>query len=378
VASTPLESELAAVTLEPEAEARLGIVTAAVEERRAERTLALGGEAMVPPGRSVVLSAPLAGLLGLPEGGRPPAAGMKAGKGQPIFTLKPILPPADRLQLARAIADIQASRIGAQGEVDAARAELEAAKVALARARDLLRDKAGSAREADDAAARLALAEAKLEAAEARRGFLAKLSIEEAADAGQALSIEAAFEGYLLEVHATSGEIVSQGEALVVLARDDVLWIRVPVHAGDLPEVDRAREALVSPLSTTAEGSRWKATPAMAPPAGDPRAATVDLFYEIENDASRTIRPGERLSVTVFLESEEESLVVPWSSVILDVHGGTWVYESLGKGGYRRRRVDVRLVSGDLAVLHAGPGPGTRVVTAGTAELFGTELGFSK
>jgi multidrug efflux pump subunit AcrA (membrane-fusion protein) len=104
----------------------------------------------------------------------------------------------------------------------------------------------------------------------------------------------------------------------------------------------------------------------------------VDVFYELENDAGRTLRPGERVSVTVFLRGEEESLVVPWAAVVIDIHGGAWVYESLGKGRYQRRRVEVRQVDGDSAVLHSGPRPGTLVVTAGAAELFGTELGFSK
>ena len=35
-------------------------------------------------------------------------------------------------------------------------------------------------------------------------------------------------------------------------------------------------------------------------------------------------------------------------------------------------------VVGDTAVLAYGPAPGTRVVTAGAAELWGTETGFTK
>jgi len=69
---------------------------------------------------------------------------------------------------------------------------------------------------------------------------------------------------------------------------------------------------------------------------------------------------------------------VPWSAVVFDIHGGTWVYERTGDRSYARRRVVVRYVAGDAAVLESGPPPGTAVVTAGAAELFGTETGFSK
>ena len=61
-----------------------------------------------------------------------------------------------------------------------------------------------------------------------------------------------------------------------------------------------------------------------------------------------------------------------------DIHGGSWVYESTAPQVYVRRRVQVRHVVGELAVLHSGPKPGTRVVTDGAAELFGAELGTGK
>ncbi len=69
---------------------------------------------------------------------------------------------------------------------------------------------------------------------------------------------------------------------------------------------------------------------------------------------------------------------MPWSAVIHDIHGGTWVYERTGERTFVRRRVVVRFVTGPTAVLEGGPEVGTRVVTAGAAELFGTETGFSK
>ena len=43
-----------------------------------------------------------------------------------------------------------------------------------------------------------------------------------------------------------------------------------------------------------------------------------------------------------------------------------------------RRRVQVSRVAGDQAVLATGPAVGSKIVTVGAAELFGTEVGFSK
>ena len=43
-----------------------------------------------------------------------------------------------------------------------------------------------------------------------------------------------------------------------------------------------------------------------------------------------------------------------------------------------RRPVEVRDVVDRVAVLARGPAPGTRIVTAGAAELFGTEFGPGK
>ena len=70
--------------------------------------------------------------------------------------------------------------------------------------------------------------------------------------------------------------------------------------------------------------------------------------------------------------------MIPWSAVVHDVHGGTWVYEQTAPHQFVRRRVEVLHVDRGVAVLGAGPPAGTSVVTAGVAELFGTEFGIGK
>jgi hypothetical protein len=75
------------------------------------------------------------------------------------------------------------------------------------------------------------------------------------------------------------------------------------------------------------------------------------------------------------LRTTEKGLVVPEAAVLYDMHGATWVYEDLGGNAYTRRRVEIARHVGDRAVVRRGIGEGAKVVTAGAAELFGTEFG---
>lgn len=74
----------------------------------------------------------------------------------------------------------------------------------------------------------------------------------------------------------------------------------------------------------------------------------------------------------------EQTLVVPYSSIVYDMYGGAWVYENTEPQKYVRRRVELLHVLDGLAVLSRGPTVGTKVVSAGVAELFGTEFGVGK
>jgi hypothetical protein len=103
---------------------------------------------------------------------------------------------------------------------------------------------------------------------------------------------------------------------------------------------------------------------------------SIDLLYELDN-AALLLRPGERVAVELRRKEDERALVVPWSSVVQDALGGQWVYVATVPFTYVRARVFVQRVEGELAVLEptSALDEGTRVVTAGAAELFGIEFG---
>jgi hypothetical protein len=67
--------------------------------------------------------------------------------------------------------------------------------------------------------------------------------------------------------------------------------------------------------------------------------------------------------------------VVPYSAVIYDLNGATWVYTNPEPLTYIRASITIDYIQLDTAVLTAGPNAGTQVVTVGAAELYGAETG---
>jgi hypothetical protein len=73
--------------------------------------------------------------------------------------------------------------------------------------------------------------------------------------------------------------------------------------------------------------------------------------------------------------------LVPYSAVLYDPKGGTWVYTVPQPLTYIRQKVvvaTVRGAGGTEAVLSEGPPAGTTIVSTGVIELYGAELGVGK
>jgi membrane fusion protein, heavy metal efflux system len=355
------ETELATVTLTPEAEKRLGIEVAKVERRVVPHVRVVGGEVVAPPGRALPVTAPLPGVVLAPPSGRVPGAGERVQRGQDLFRLAP-LPPAD----------LELQRDRAREELTAARARLEQARDAAERTRKLREIGAGSVKVEEEAKAQAAQAEAAVRSAQSRLQFLSATDLNDSARVASAIRVEAPRSGILMEVLVAPGSSVVAGASLAQVVSDDALWVRVPVYSGDVSSVNRTSPVTVTRLGEA--GTSWPATFVTAPPRADAASATADLTFALP-PGTRGLRPGERVMVTVALVTSEEALVVPWPSILYDIDGGTWIYVAPAPHVYSRRRVELRHVSGGLAVLGRGPEPGTLAVKAGAAELFGTEFG---
>lgn len=364
------EADIGAITLTEEAERRLGVKTEKVEKKAMPRARTLGGEAMVPNGARAVVAAPVSGTLAL--AGDAPRPGAVVEKGKPLFVLS--LTSAEKVRFAESKTALASARAEAEAAVARAKVEVEAAKITLERAERLATEQVGSTQQLDNARAQDKLARAGLAAAEARRNALAQIG----GDPGAApIAIDAPLAGVILSVHAQPGQVVPAGAPLVEIVETKPIWIRVPVYAGDLASIDRTKDALIEGLAEAAGEGPKAAKPVSGPPSASLASASVDLYYELSNERGE-VRPGQNVSVIVPLKSEVESLVVPWASVLHDIHAGTWVYERTGPRAYMRRRVHVRYVTGAFAVLASGPMPGKEVVTDGAAELFGAEFGVGK
>jgi len=351
------EGDLATVTLSTEAEARLGIRTAPVEFTAVTQSRTFGGEVVLPPDSTIIVSAPMAGTI---LGGSAPAAGEMVKKGQVVFRLLPLLPPE---RDARALA---------QKDLTDAETRVESSKTKLRRAEELLREKAGSVKQVEQAREELALAESALKAA---REKLERV-IRSPLSGDASIAVVSPQDGMIQKVHAGTGQNVAGSAALFEILDLRQVWVRVPVYAGDLSSIERRQPARVHNLGDSPGSPTLLARPIQAPPTANANASTVDLYYQLP--ALGPFRPGQKVGVTLTLAGSQESLLVAQSAIVRDVQGGEWVYESTAPQQYVRRRVEVRYVTGDQAVLARGPAAGTQVVVTGAAELFGTEFSGGK
>lgn len=351
------EAELTTVTLSQEAVNRLGLQTAEAKIERVSEVRTLGGEVVVPEGRTVAVTAPVAGTLVAVGDIRP---GARVTRGQPIFRLAPL------------VADERNQRIEAQRAVTEAQAQAQVARQRLERLEQLLTDGAASQRSVEEARAQEAVAAATLEASRERLQVASRNPV----GAQGEIAVAAPLAGVLQTLHATQGQTVAASAPLFEVAQVDMLWVRVPVYAGDVADIDAAQAVVVSGLREN--GPTRPARRVTAPPKADPSAASVDLFFEL-TESGTTFQPGERVTVQLPLVSASANgLVVPDSAIVYDVHGATWVYEDLGRNVYARRRVEVARTVADRAIISRGISQGTKVVTVATAELFGVEFGVGK
>jgi RND family efflux transporter MFP subunit len=352
------EAQLTTVTLTPDAERRLAIVTVAVEQRAVPRSRTVGGEIMAPSGTALGITAPVAGTL---QGAQAiPAAGSPVTRGQTLFRLIPIQPSE------------RDAAVDAQQAVDTSTARRDAASLKVARAERLVKDGSVSRRSLEEAQAELAVAEAELKAARNR----VALATRGGTSTG-GVNIEAPESAIVQNVHVRDGQAVAAGALLLELVRLDTIWVRVPVYAGEAGAIDTSAPADVLRLGEAGDAPGVPSQPITAPPSANASTAGVDLYYALANPGAR-FKPGERVAVRLPRRDAETGLVVPKAALLHDAYGGTWVYVAKGSQVYARERVVVADITGANAVLAQGPAVGARVVTDGAAELFGVEFGAGK
>jgi hypothetical protein len=87
-------------------------------------------------------------------------------------------------------------------------------------------------------------------------------------------------------------------------------------------------------------------------------------------------KAAERLGIaTGAVSAAGAGTTIPYSALVYDKAGKTWVYTNPEGRDYVRQAIEVQRIDGDLAYLSSGPPVGTAVVTVGTAELWGVDTG---
>jgi len=354
------ETELATIKLTPEAEARLGIQVALVEKQDMATYRTLSGEVTLPPGQSQSVTVPVAGTL--VAAGEIPQTGATVQRGQLVYRLQPLERESRGTDL----------RAQAEKDLATAQARIEAAQSRVRRAEQLLRDGAGSQRNLEEAKLELAQAEATAEGARDQLSYLSKTAF----DSAEGLSITVPDSGMVIKTYVSPGQIVPAGTVVMDIARVDPVWIRVPVYVGEVRELSARQSVVIHTIGETPGASARRARQVGGVPSANAAAATADIFYELQN-SPLTLRPGEKVGVSFDME-QGQVLTVPWSAIIHDINGGSWVYENTAPHTFSRKRVEVMYVREGLAALRRGPAVGTNVVKTGAAELFGTEFGVGK
>ncbi len=348
------ESDLATVTLSEAAQKHIAIQTMKAAIAPVSLTRTVGAEAIVPPGKSVVVTAPVAGTL---TAGRAAAIGPVA-RGDVIFEIVP---------LQQAERDVRAE---ADRTLQEAEARLTQVTQRAQRLEQLLKEGSASARSVEEAQADRAVAAAAVDAARKRVQSISNLQV----GARGELALRAPFDSVVVALRAAPGQTVAAGAPIAELAQTSSLWLRAAVFAGDLSSIDQTQPVMVAKLGQETNGPWRSVTPVTGPPLANPSAASVDLYYDLPGDKAMPIRPGERVALRLPLKTTDRALVVPHGAVLYDVNGGTWVYEQRGPAQYSRRRVELGGPAGTNVIVVRGLTAGMTIVTVGAAELYGTEF----
>jgi hypothetical protein len=162
-----------------------------------------------------------------------------------------------------------------------------------------------------------------------------------------------------------------------------VVLLRANLNAADAAAVDPKKAARVRAIGSTdqdepgeeAELSDAEDDAGMADDEDDDKK----LVYFRFKGNGKPLQPGQRASVEYVVQgSEAPRRALPYSALIYDLKGDTWVYVATGPLTFQRQKVTVDFFRGQTAYLSEGPPTGALIVVSGPAELYGAETGVGK
>lgn len=171
------------------------------------------------------------------------------------------------------------------------------------------------------------------------------------------------------EVVATMGSAPANGS----------MWVRVNMTDGDISQIDNSQPIRVLPIDGGNNDAGVEAEiDENGVDEGDEAGGAKSVYYALR-DKDHALQPGQRTLVELVLKSDSKARkVVPYSSIIYDVKGETWVYTNPEPLVFVRAPVKIDYIAGQTAYLTDGPAAGAKIVVNGTAELYGAETGVGK
>lgn len=276
--------------------------------------------------------------------------GQEVARGDVLFTLDARIAEANKRQ--------------AEANLARDKAQADRARADLARYQELLR--AGTA-------TRQKVEQAQAEAAQAEAAVKADLAaIDNARLTMGYATIKALVPGRTGVINAKLGSLAKPGDSqpMVTITQLRPINVAFAVAETHLPRIRAAMAA--HPLAVevgTAADPALRATGRLSfiDSAIDTTTGTIGLKASFDNDDTR-LWPGQFVTVTLTLGTEENALTVPAEAVQTGQNGSfVFVVDDQNKADIRPVTLD-RVIDG-MAVLSKGITPGTRVVTQGQMRL---------
>jgi membrane fusion protein, heavy metal efflux system len=374
------ESDLAKTTISRVAQTSLGLRTTPVRIEVVQEQRSLSGWIMVRPGNEVTLTAPVGGYIRAPAiPAALPAPGQAVRQGQELFRLEPVLSPLEHIQLS-------SMRRSIENDLSKARENLSVAENELKRIEKLYAEKLKVERDLEQARKLFNDAQEDFASAEDKLKLIVPPGSEKSNFRPATMSLTAPRAGVALLVNVSPGQFVGLAAPLATIADLSRPWVRVPVPELDLPHIDRGRPVQVSmvpegPGEPRGAPLRMRADPVGLVPQVDPLKHTADLIYELKPPSEHaTLAKDQMVVVAVPLGARSKEAVVPYSAILFDAYGGTWLYidRTPSKDAetcvYERLRVELGAPVGTDVVVRPPLKAGEPVVTEGAAALFSREF----
>jgi len=264
----------------------------------------------------------------------------------------------DSVDAKQALVTMRSVALGeARSSVANSRAAVEVARANFVRQEELKREGIGSQRAYLEAQGELRSAESDLAAANERLHVYGGRK-----GAGSTTTIRSPLSGTIIERHATTGEVVSEGSSLFMVSDLSEVWVVGRVYEQDVAAARIGAPAVVSLQAYP--GKEWKGEVSYVSHTLDPHTRTLGIRVELDNPEG-TLRPGlfGRISLSPEGDGAEPVVVIP-SSAVQRVDGQALVFVATGQpgvfkstfvtlGAQARGNVEVRngVVKGDQVVV---------------------------